>query len=138
MLPQTENIDNTDDLVLTIAEEQETNQTFGLNTTENTIGGKVDALKALQQSIYLRLSTEADQFIIYPYKYGIKTLDLIGKPSYYVIAVIPERIQEALAGDDRIIDISDFEFDVNGNKLHVKFIVHTIYGDVNEETVVIY
>lgn len=104
----------------------------------NIISGEVDGLEALKQSIYLMLSVEADQYIIYPYTYGIQTLDLIGKPSYYVMAVIPDRITEALLRDDRITDVSDFEFDINGNKLTVKFVVHSIYGEVNEETVVVY
>lgn len=102
------------------------------------ISGKVDGLVALQQNIFLMLNTEADQYIIYPYTYGISTLDLIGKPSYYVMAVIPQRITEALLSDDRITDVSDFEFEVNGNKLTVKFVVHSIYGEIEEETVVIY
>lgn len=140
MLPSMENID---DLILDFEEnEQSKTKTYGINftTTENlyTIGGKVDGLVALEQSIFLMLSTEADQYIIYPYTYGINTLDLIGKPSYYVMAVIPERIKEALLSDDRVTDVSDFEFEVNGNKLTVKFVVHSIYGDFEEETVVIY
>ena len=98
----------------------------------------MDGLVALQQSIFLMLSTEADQYIIYPYTYGIKTLDLIGKPSYYVMAVIPERITETLLSDDRITDVTDFEFEIKENKLTVKFVVHSIYGDVEGETVVIY
>jgi hypothetical protein len=102
------------------------------------IGGYADGLVALQQHILLLLSTEADKYIIYPYTYGITTLDLIGKPSYYVMAVIPERITETLLTDDRVTDVSDFEFEVNGNKLTVKFVVHSIYGEFDAETVVIY
>lgn len=102
------------------------------------IGSKVDRLAALQQNILLMLSVEADQYIIYPYTYGITTLDLIGKPSYYVMAVIPERIKETLLSDDRITDVTDFEFEINANKLTVKFVVHTIYGDIEEETEVSY
>lgn len=101
---------------------------------EYIIGGKIDGLAALQQHIYLTLSIEADQYIIYPYTYGVKTLDLIGKPYYYVMAVIPQRIEEALLSDDRITGVSDFEFQVSGNKLMVKFVVHSIYGDIKEET----
>ncbi len=132
-------MENTDDLILDF-EENETakTKTFGLNMTNNTISGRIDDLIALQQAIYLMLNVESDQYIIYPYTYGINTLDLIGKPSYYVMAVIPERITEALLNDDRVTDVSDFEFEVNGNKLGVKFVVHSIYGDVEEETVVVY
>ena len=135
MLP---NIEPFGDVVTEFEEAQQSNQTFAINMVSNTIGGKIDDLTALQQAIYLMLSVEADQYIIYPYTYGIKTLDLIGKPSYYVTAVLPERIKETLLSDSRITDVSDFDFEVRGNKVHAKFVVHTIYGDTNEETVVMY
>lgn len=136
MIPSFE---NTDDLLLgAVEEKQENTQTFGLNMNLNFISGKVDGLDALKQSIYFRLSTEADQYLIYPYTYGLNTLDLIGKPSYYVAAVLPERIKNALLGDDRITDVTDFEFKINRNKITVKFIVHTIYGEVDGETEVAY
>lgn len=132
-------IPNIDDLVLDFKEEEaEKTKTFGINFTSNVVGGTIDELEALKQSIFLLLNTEADQFIIYPYTYGLKTLDLIGKPYYYVMAIIPERIKEALSDDERIVDVSDFKFNVDKNKLHVQFVVQSIYGDVNEETVVIY
>lgn len=136
MLPDIENLD---DLILNFEKEENLKtQTFGINLQQNFMSGKIDDLDAIRQAIYLLLSIEADQYIIYPYTYGIRTIDLFGKPSYYVMAVIPERIKEALFRDDRITDVSDFEFEVNGNKLGVKFIVHTIYGNLEEEMVVQY
>lgn len=111
------------------------------NITSETVyfvNGNIDGLIALQQHILLTLSIEADQHIIYPYTYGIKTLDLIGKPRHYVMAVIKERIEDALLDDDRITGISDFQFEIHRNKIGVKFVVHSIYGDVEEETAVIY
>ena len=136
MLPNTENID---DLTLDFEESVEyKTKTFGLNTERDIISGMVDDLTALQQSIYLMLNVEADQFIIYPYTYGITTLDLIGKSRHYIMAVIPDRIKEVLLQDNRVTDVSNFEFEVNRNKINVKFVVNTIYGDVEEETVVTY
>ena len=136
MIPITENLD---DLVLQFDEtEQAKTQTFGIDLTKNIIVGRIDDLDALRQRIYLRLSIEADQYIIYPWNYGITTLDLIGKSNNYVVAIIPERIRETLLRDKQILDVSDFEFDVHKNKINVKFTVSTIYGDFKEETVVIY
>ena len=129
MLPYNENMENTDDLFAEFEEEQEKTQTFALNFSKNTAGGIVDDLIALQQSVYLMLSVEADQYIIYPYTYGLKTIDLIGKPIYYIMAILPDRIKETLLSDDRVTDVSDFEFEMNKNKLTVKFVIHTIYGD---------
>ena len=133
MLPNTRNIN---DLIQNFEESGRKTQTFGLNISNDTIGGKVDGLTALAQSIYLRLNTEADKYIIYPYTYGINLVDLIGKPSYYVIAVIPGRVKDALMRDDRVTGVSDFEFKINGSKLHIKFVVNTIYGEIKEEMVV--
>lgn len=113
-------------------------KTFKLNSEENKMGGMIDDLEALIQNAYLMLSIEANQFIIYPYYYGLNTLDLIGKPYYYVAAVLPGRITETLMSDNRITSVHSFEFEILRNKLHVKFIMNTIYGDANLETVVMY
>ena len=139
MLPNITDIENNDDLIADFEEDvQENTKTFAINMRDNIMGGMIDGLDALRQSIYLMLTIEADQYIIYPYTYGVNTLDLIGKPSYYVVAVLPDRIKETLLSDDRITDVSDFEFEVNQNKLHVKFVVTSIYGTFEDETVVIY
>ena len=136
MLPDTANID--DLTVDVIEDEQKRTLTFGINNLGNALMGKIDGLDALKQSIYLMLHIEADQYIIYPYTYGVNTLDLLGKPHYYVMAVLPERIRETLMSDSRITDVTDFEFEVMKNKLHVTFIAHTIYGDIENETEVTY
>lgn len=127
MLPYGENID---DLILDFEEDVvESTQTFELNTLENIVGGKIDDLAALQQTIYLMLSTEADQYLIYSYTYGLQTVDLIGKPIHYVMAVLPIRIKETLMSDDRITDVSDFEFEMDKRKLKIRFRIQTIYGE---------
>ncbi len=140
MLPYEDFIENEDDLVSDLEEDEEADyniKTFYLDATNNTLGGMVDGITALKQNIWLMLNTEADQHIIYPYTYGLNTLDLIGKPIYYVAAILPERIKETLLTDDRVTDVTDFEFGQEKNKLYVKFIVHTIFNeDIIEETVV--
>lgn len=139
MLPISESFENLDDLILNFEDtDQSKTQTFGINMIDNIITGKIDGLEALKQSIYLALSIEADKYIIYPYTYGVNTIDLIGKPSYYIMAVLPERIKETLLTDNRIIDVHDFEFTVSGNKITARFTVDTIYGDTEQETVVTY
>lgn len=124
------NIENSDDLITRFEDDTpQGNKTFRIDTSKNILRGKIDGLDALRQSIYLMLSTEADQYIIYPYTYGIKTLDLIGKSRDYIMGVLPSRIKTTLLRDDRITDVTDFEFEVNRHKLNVKFIIHTIYGE---------
>lgn len=139
MLPNITDIENTDDLIADFEDDvQENTKTFAINMKDNTIVGTIDGVEALKQSVRLMLCIEPDKYIIYPYTYGASTLDLIGKPVYYVMAVIPDRIKETLLTDNRITDVSDFEFEVDNNKLHVKFVITSIYGTFEEETVVKY
>ena len=114
-------------------------ETYKIEHSEQTppddrINGNTDDLLALQQAIYLILGTERYEHIIYSWDYGVELLDLIGKPIPYVMAVIPRRITEALTQDDRIEDVTDFEFERNKSKLNVTFVVKSTLGDIPAST----
>ena len=97
------------------------------------INGYIDDLDAVKQAIYLILSTERYQYIIYSWDYGVELLDLIGKPMPYVQSELPRRIKEALIQDDRINDVIDFEFEKHGKKLHTTFTVISNVGNISTE-----
>ena len=97
------------------------------------ISGYVDDIEAVKQAIYLILGTERYQFPIYSWDYGVELVDLFGKPMPYVMSELPRRIKDALIQDDRIDDVVDFEFEVNGHKLHTTFTVVTNLGNFNTE-----
>lgn len=103
------------------------------NSNINRITGYINDLEAVKQAIYLILSTERYQYLIYSWDYGIELLDLIGKPMPYVIAEVPRRIKEALIQDNRIEDVIDFEFEKKGKQLHVKFTVVSNIGNIPTE-----
>lgn len=109
------------------------NRTYKIVIDSNKISGYTDDLDSIIQAIYLILSTERYQFIIYSWDYGIELLDLIGKPMPYVISELPRRIKEALIQDDRITDVVDFEFEKNGKVLHTTFKVITTLGEIPTE-----
>jgi phage baseplate assembly protein W len=100
---------------------------------KDRISGYTDELDAIMQAIYLILSTERYQYIIYSWDYGVELIDLIGQPMPYVMSEIPRRITEALTQDDRIEDVVDFEFEQQGKKLHVTFTVVSIVGNIPTE-----
>ena len=82
----------------------------------------------------LVLQTERYQYIIYPWYYGIETLDLYGEPVTWVCPELERRISEALAVDERITGVTDFEFDLTvKGVVHAYFTVKTIYGDIKAE-----
>ena len=97
------------------------------------VSGYIDDIESVIQAIYLILSTERYQHIIYSWDYGVELVDLFGKPIPYVIAELPRRITEALVQDNRIDDVVDFEFDHQGHKLRTTFTVITNVGKVTAD-----
>ena len=87
----------------------------------------------MKQTIFRILSTERYQYIIYPWYYGIETLDLYGEPVTYVCPELERRITEALVQDDRIKSVDEFAFEIDGHAVTVSFTVHTVFGDIQTE-----
>ena len=133
-------IPNTSELSMSIEEENHPTLTFRAVVDENLaignirfrnrINGLLDDLDAVEQSVYLILGTERYKFPIYSWDYGIELADLFGKPMPFVMAELPERIKEALTVDERISNVTDFEFRQNGKKLEVSFTVVTDAGNL--------
>ena len=103
------------------------------DSEENRISGYVDDLESVMQAVYLILSTERYEFIIYSWDYGIELIDLIGKPMNYVISELPRRIKDALIQDNRIADVVDFNFNRKGKKLSTTFTVVSTIGNIATE-----
>lgn len=116
--------------------EQQSSKTFKLNTDKNTIVNYTDELDAVKQAIYLILSIERYEHLIYSWNYGIELKDLFGQPIPFVLPELKRRITEALTQDERIQSVDAFSFEVNKGKVHVTFTVHTVFGDVDAEKVV--
>lgn len=116
-------IPNIDILTTEITEIEYANRTYKIEIKADRINGYTDDVDALIQAIYLILSTERYKYIIYSWDYGVELVDLIGQPMPYVMAEIPRRITEALTQDNRIDDVTDFEFEHKGKRLHTTFTV---------------
>lgn len=115
-------------------------ETFKIQLSEDNddyIKGKVDDLKSVEQAIYLILNTERYAHNIYSWNYGVELVDLIGQPLPYVTVVLPNRIEEALLQDDRIIDVQDFNFKRFKDTLLVTFTVMTNVGEIQSELEVV-
>lgn len=113
-----------------------TSRTYKLNINKETISGYIDEREAMRQAIYLILNIERYDYLIYSWNYGIELKDLFGQPTFYVMAELERRITEALTADSRITGVDNFEITREGKKVHARFIVHTIFGDLEGEKVV--
>lgn len=125
MIPKIENINIGEEIE--IIEEP----TYTWKIEGNRIVDYTDGLKAMEQAIYLILNVERYKHEIYDWDYGVELAGLYGKDKAYVYSELKRRIKEALMTDDRITDVSNFKFEnPDRDAIHVKFIVHTVFGDI--------
>lgn len=114
--------------------EEQPSLTYKMDLNGDSVRGFVDEQEAMKQVIFRILNTERYQFIIYPWYYGIETIDLYGEPVTYVCPELERRITEALLIDTRIISVTDFEFDLEvKGVVHTMFTVNTIYGEIKAD-----
>ena len=106
------------------------NKTYRINLNSNRIDGFVDELESVKQAIYLILSTERFEYNIYSWDYGVELVDLYGQPLSYVISELKRRITEALTQDDRIENVTEFNFEKKGKRLYTTFTVVTTQGNI--------
>lgn len=127
-------IPKADNDLLTLEAETQPSLTYALDIEHGRIRGRVDNAEALRQAIYLILNTERYAYPIYSWNYGVELRELIGQPKEYAIPEIKRCITEALLQDDRITAVDGFEFETGKKTVHVKFRVHSIFGDLEVET----
>lgn len=108
-------------------------KTYAIDFEKGRIAGYVDEQEAMRQAIFLALSTERFDYVIYDHNYGITLKDLFGKDKYIACAVLERRIRDTLSVDERIVNLTDFEFEVTRHSVHVTFTAKTIFGEVSEE-----
>ena len=132
MIPSVNNL-LTADLTLTVHPSKQHRMILDKNRIIRTC----DSLEAVQQTVFKILNTERYKHLIYSWNYGIELADLFGQPVTYACPEIERRVTEALLQDDRITGVDEFEFDTSKKSVvSVKFTVHTLFGDIQEEKVV--
>lgn len=127
-----------DGLTADFEEVIEPSKNFKLLHEKNRCVGFVDEIEAMKQAIFLMLSVERYDHIIYSFNAGVEFRDLFGKPTSYVASEVKRRIRECLLQDDRINEVDSFKVTTHKNKVHVYFVAHTIYGQIEAERVVDY
>nr|CAI9751107.1 baseplate wedge subunit [Caudoviricetes sp.] len=106
-------------------------KTYYINRNTNRISGYIDDKDAIIQAIYLILSAERYESVIYNWYYGTEFDSLIGKDRDFVKSELKRRIAEAILEDDRILDVTDFDISFNKDVANVVFLVETNIGDIN-------
>lgn len=117
-----------------VVTEQQTSRTYRIDWEKGRIVGFVDGLESVKQAVYLILHTERYEHLIYSTNYGSELKGLIGKDPLFVQSEIKRRVREALMQDDRIEDVTNFDFQFNEDTVTVRFTVVTTFGSFTEVT----
>ena len=104
-------------------------RTLKMDHDYKTITGTIDQIQAVEQAVFLILTTERYQWLIFSWDYGVELQNLIGKDPEYCIPEIERRIREALLQDGRITAVENFQFELNKRKVLTTFTVISIYGE---------
>lgn len=116
-------------LQTTITPQRQPSRTWYINKTTNRIEGEVENWQAAHQAVQIILNTERFRWQIYKPYSGVEWDGLIGQDPGYVGANLLRRVREALLVDDRVRDVTDFAFTVQGDRLSATMTVQTVYGN---------
>ena len=106
------------------------NKTYRVTNDGEGILGYLNNRPSLEQTCDFILNIERYKYPIYSWDYGSEFVVLIGQDPQYVVTQLPARIREAHIQDNRVNDVSNFQFERDKKKLHVIFDVNSIYGDI--------
>ena len=97
------------------------------------IQGFVEEIEALKQSIAKRLSTQKFDYPVYSFNYGVDWRSLLGQSPEYYRPEAKRMIEEALLQDDRIIELSNFQFEFGFISCRISFDVQSVFGNYKQE-----
>lgn len=119
----------TQDFSVTTELEQPT-KTYKMRLDKLRVQNYTDGIEAMKQAVFKIVNTERYFYSqVYGDNFGIELQDLYGMPMDYVMAVVTQRITDALTWDQRILSVSNFSMSPNKGVLTITFNVMTIFGD---------
>lgn len=131
MIPKTEPV-----MWFNKSETERKEKTYAINWRSGRLGGIIDGVEAIKQTVYCILNTERYAYLIYSWNYGAELDEMPGKRIEYIYSELKRRITEALIQDDRIVHVDTFTFERKRGTVTVQFTVHTKNGNFGSEQVV--
>ncbi len=113
-----------------------TSKTWKLDKDKKRVTSEfIDELEAVKQATFIHLSIENKSSYIHTDGFGVKFQQFYGMPIDLVMAKLPGVVKDALAWDERILNVSDFEFEkVDHNRiLRFSCLITSCYGDFTYE-----
>lgn len=124
----------------TVEEEQEKPSfTYRLDLAAGRIMGKVDGLAAVEQAILKAVITPRFRCLVYDNQYGSEVIDAIianDATPEYIVAAAEGFVRDCLKPDTRILDITDFSLEFEGDSVKIYFRAETIFGEIEIKKVI--
>ena len=114
-------------------------KTYRLDLEKGRIVGKVDGIAAVNQAIHKAIITPRFKCLIYNHQYGNEAEAAVTAKDAtrdYSEATLEGFVKDALRPDTRILSISDFAIDFEGDAAHISFLAETIFGATEVEEVI--
>ena len=114
-------------------------KTYRLDLEKGRIVGKVDGIAAVNQAIHKAIITPRFKCLIYNHQYGNEAEAAVTAKDAtrdYIEATLEGFVRDALRPDTRILSISDFAIDFEGDAAHISFLAETICGATEVEEVI--
>ncbi len=102
---------------------REPSKTWRIDFEKKRISGTIDGLDALRQAVFLCLSTERYEHVIFSFDYGVESKGMEGRSYNLVQTELQSAIEDALSADERITGVSDFAFSRTNSGVNVTFSV---------------
>ena len=119
--------------------EEQPSLTYRLDLENGRIVGKVDGLAAVDQAIRKAIITPRFKCLIYDHQYGNEAEAAVTAKDAtrdYIEATLEGFVRDALRPDTRILSISHFAIDFEGDAAHISFMAETIFGATEVEEVI--
>ena len=113
-----------------------TSKTWKLDKDKKRVTSEIiDDLEAVKQAVFIHLNIENRSSFIHTNGFGIQAQKFFGMDTDLVMAKLPDTVKNALAWDERILDVTDFEFEKLNHKRILKFscLITSCFGEFTYE-----
>ena len=108
--------------------------TWKIDFNKNVVTVPITGVDAIKQAVNIILASERYEYEIFSNQFGVELDELIGENQQYAMSEIKRRVIEALSQDDRISEVTDFEYARNKTTLIATFTIVCNLGQFEAET----
>ena len=125
-----------DDFILDFVIVPHKTKTYKVSFDGKPSFGMLDGVEALKQTIYMILHAERYKWPVFSWNYGVELEKCFGQADRTLLMLDIQRgITDALKQDERVKDVTDFQFSFGRKNVQVSFLVDSTEGEITSEQI---